>query len=126
MSSYSDLPTPDNRNYPYGMALVGMVLGGAFYWGLLQFPGAVLQGALGLPGRLLVVRGLAPLLSQAGAVLPALVVTTISHLLCLIPFVLLGAAVFARERMWATVIGLVLFFLLALALIFVWRFPGLL
>ncbi len=107
------------------MALLGVLLGGAFYWGLLQFPGAVLQGALRLPGLLVVSRGLAPLLAGMGAVLPALVVTTIGHLLCLIPFVLLGAAVFARERMWATVVGLVLFLLLALALIFVWRFPGL-
>ena len=91
-----------------------------------QVEGAVLQGALRLPGQLIVVRGLAPLLAGVGAVLPALVITTISHLLCLIPFVVLGAAVFARERIWATVVGLVLFFLLALALIAVWRFPGLL
>ena len=125
MSSTNDLPTPDNRNYPYGLALLGMGLGGAFYWGLLQFPGAVLQGALRLPGQWVVVRGLAPLLEGVGAVLPALVITTISHLLCLIPFLVLGAAVFARERIWATVVGLVLFFLLAVALIIVWRFPGL-
>jgi hypothetical protein len=121
----TELKTPDNRDYPWGMALLGMLLGGAFYWGLLQLPGAVLQGALRLPGQLVVVRGLGPLLAGVGATLPALVVTTISHLLCVIPFVVLGAAVFARERIWATVVGLVLFFLLALALIFVWRFGGL-
>jgi hypothetical protein len=120
-----ELTTPDNRNYPYGAALVGMVLGAAFYWGLLQFPGAVLQETLRLPGKVLVVRGLVPALSDAGTVLPPLVVTTISHLLCLIPMVVLGAAVFARERIWATVVGLVLLFLFALALIFVWRFGGL-
>jgi hypothetical protein len=124
MRRAEDLPTPDNRNYPYGMALLGMVAGAAFYWGLLQFPGAVLQLALRLPGQLVIVRGLVPLLEQVGTVLPALVVTTISHLLCLIPFVVFGAAVFARERIWATVVGLVLFFLLGLALIFVWRFGG--
>jgi hypothetical protein len=116
-----DLHAPDNRNYPYGAALLGMLAGAAFYWGLLQFPGALLQSALRLPGRLLVVRGLAPAMANAGTVLPALVVTTLNHLLCLIPFVVLGAAVFARERIWATVVGLVLFFLLAVALIFVWR-----
>jgi len=121
----ADLPTPDNRNYPYGAALLGMVAGAAFYWGLLQFPGAVLQGALRLPGQLVVVRSLAPALAGVGVALPTLVVTTIAHLLCLIPFILLGAAVFARERLWATVIGLVLFVLLAVALMFVWRFGGL-
>ncbi len=120
-----DLPTPDNRNYPYGAALLGMLLGAAFYWGLLQVPGAVLQGALHLPGQLVIGRGLEPLLTGVGVALPALVETTLSHLLCLIPFILLGAAVFAHERLWATVIGLVVFVLLAAALMYVWRFSGL-
>src|SRR5690348_17342236 len=120
----NDLPTPDNRNYPYAAALLGMVLGGAFYWALLQIPGALLQGALRLPGQLLVGRGLAPALRGVGVAVPALVVTTISHLLCLIPFVVLGAAVFARERIWATVVGLVIGFVLALAVLYVYYFGG--
>jgi hypothetical protein len=119
-----DMPTPDERNYPWTAGLLGAVLGGAVYWGLLQFPGAVLQGALRLPGKLVVTGGLVPSLQTVGMALPPLVQSTIAHLLCLLPFAMLGAAVFARERIWAAVIGLVLFMALVMALIYAWRFGG--
>jgi hypothetical protein len=118
------LKTPDNRDRPWTISFFGMLVGAVFYWGLLQFPGMVLQGALRLPGRLVIGQGLEPLLGTAGVALPELVAVTLGHLLCIVPFAALGAAVFARERIWATVVGLVLAFALGLAMIFVWRAGG--
>jgi hypothetical protein len=116
------MPTPKRQDFNWLEALLGSLLGALAYWGLLQFPGRLLQEALRLPGQWLVYERVAPALRQLGASFPDLAAAGMAHALCTVPFALLGAAVLLRDRGWVAALGLALGFGLLLALMVVWAF----
>lgn len=120
-----EMPTPERREINWLEAILGSIVGGVAYWGLLQFPGRLLQSALRLPGRWLIYGQLATALERMDASLPDLAAFVLAHSLCLVPFALFGTAVLVRDRGWAATLGIGLFFGLMLALMLVWAFPSL-
>jgi hypothetical protein len=116
------MPTPNRQDINWLEAGLGSLLGLLAYWGLLQFPGRLLQEALRLPGQWLVHERIAPALRQLGASFPDLAAVGLAHALCAVPFALFGAAVLVRNRGWAAALGVALGFGLMLALMLVWAF----